>query len=418
MSLAKHRWNSLIVLLLLCSPVSAENWPAWRGPQQNGVATDSSLPLRWSPTENIAWKIALPGNGTSCPIVWDGQVIVTATSGREHSELHVLSFDLTTGKPRWHRRLTGHRTPVFTQFPPLRGHAMPSPVTDGKRLVVLFSTGEVAVFDLEGQPLWFRSVQEEYGEIDNDYGLAASPVIVEDRVLLTVDHSRGSYLLALDMDSGRTDWKEPRPTIGENWTTPLVVNRNDRPIALCAGSRQLAAHDVATGKRLWSRDNLARLCCPMPIPVDDSVIVTSGPGGNVQSLQWSSDQAAAPERRWLTTKGAGFVPSAICVNGLYFYASDRGILSCLDLADGKEVWTHRGTGAFRGSPVAAGNHVYFTNLEGQTVVLDAAREYRAVGGGELGEAVSASPAISDGCFVFRTEGHLVCVTAPDASRKP
>lgn len=402
---------ALLIGLVLSRVVQAENWPMWRGPQQNGVAHDERLPLRWSPTEGVRWKVPLPGNGTSCPIVWDDQVIVTASSSRDHTKLHVLSYSLATGKPLWERRLSGHETPLFTQFPPLRGHAMPSPVTDGKRIITLFATGELAAFDLTGEPLWFRSLQEEFGEIDNDYGLAASPVLFGDRVLVPVDHSRGSYLAAFDADEGQPKWRTAREGISDNWSTPLLIESENQSIAVCAGSGRLEAFNLADGGKAWATDTLARLCCPMPIPSCDRIIVTSGPGGNVQSLQRNADLMTAPHRAWLSTKGAGFVPSAICVGDLYFYANDRGILTCLDLANGQEVWTQRLDGAFRGSPVAAGDRVYFTNLEGKTQVIAAAREFRELGSGSLDEPISASPAISDGCLIFRTEGHLVCISA-------
>jgi len=387
----------------------AENWPAWRGLQQNGVSREASLPSNWSPQTGVSWKISLPGNGTSCPIVWDDQVIVTATSGRDHRELHVLSFHLSDGKARWQRTISGHATPLFTQFPPLRGHAMPSPATDGKHVIALFTTGELAAFDLNGEPLWFRSLQESDGEIDNDYGLAASPVIVDDLVVVQVDHSRESYLLAVDIDSGRTEWKQPRTAIRENWTTPVIVSQANSKILLCAGSHQLAAFDARTGRSGWVSGGLARLCCPMPIPVGDRVVLTSGPGGSVQCLQLSGDLMTPPSQQWQSIKGAGFVPSAICVNGLYYYANDRGILSCHDLTSGEELWTQRLIGAFRGSPVASGNGIYFTSIDGETTVIKPARTFERIGSGTLGVPVSASPAISQGRILFRTEKHLVCI---------
>lgn len=409
MFFCKQPIAAIALLAMFTQAANAENWPMWRGPRQDGVAINETPPLSWSATEGVRWKVPLPGQGTSSPIVWDGQVFLTATSRRDHLELHVLSYSLTSGEKLWERRLFGHETALFTQFPPQRGHAMPSAVTDGKRVIALFSTGELAAFDRDGLPLWFHSLQEEFGEIDNDYGLATSPVLAGDQVLLAVDHGRGSYLVAFDADEGQRLWKSDRAGISDNWSTPLLVSRGDKTLTLCAGSGRLEAFELSRGEKVWSVDQLARLCCPMPIPFGDSVIVTSGPGGNVQRLKHDADPKTAPSQLWKSSKGAGFVPSAVCVSDLYFYANDRGILSCLDLANGQELWTQRLEGAFRGSPVAAANRVYFTNLDGRTQIIEAAREYRLLGTGDLAEPISASPAISDGCLLFRTEKHLVCI---------
>lgn len=388
----------------------ADNWPSWRGPHQNGVTTEADVPVRWSASHNIRWNVQLPGQGTSSPIVWKDQVIVTSTSGRTHTEQHVLCYRLSSGEPLWHRRLIGLETPLFTQFPPQRGHAMPSPVTDGSTLVVLFSTGDLAALDMQGRPLWFRSLQEEYGAIDNDYGLATSPVILEDMVVVQIDHSRGSYLIAIQLTSGHTMWKVPRPEIAENWTTPVAVATGEQQSVVCAGTGKLIAYELATGRQQWSVDSLARLCCPTPILVGRQLIVTSGPGGNVQGLTLSPTWGGEPQRQWLTVKGAGFVPSGICVGDRYYYASERGILTCLDVRDGQEVWSRRLEGSFRGSPVATDTHIYFTNLEGRTTVLPVAGDGKQeLIRNELGEAISASPAISQGCLVFRTESRLICV---------
>lgn len=387
--------------------LGTERWPTWRGPSQDGVSTTSQIPLSWSPTNNVRWKTALPGNGTSSPVVWDQRVFLTATSGRDHTELHVLAFDLESGKKVWERRMTGHATALFTQFPPARGHAMPSPVTDGEYLVTLFSTGELAAFSLAGEPLWFRSLQEEFGEIDNDYGLSASPAIAGTGVLLQIDHARGSYLTNIDLETGRTTWKVERAGAAESWASPVVVPAGGESIVVCAGSGKLRGYELATGKEVWQSDDLARLCCPTPIPVGDRLVVTSGPGGNVQCLRLGKGVNDVPAREWRTPKGSGFVPSGIVVDGRYYYASERGIVTCLDLARGEEVWAQRLGGSFRGSPVADGRHIVFTSLEGKSTVIEAGAQYRVVGEGELGEPVSASPAmVSDG-LLFRTEGHLV-----------
>lgn len=407
-----HLYFSQLALLLMWTFVSvglAEDWPSWRGASGNGTSAETNVPVQWKDPEGIRWKVELPGVGTSCPVIVGNSLYLTSTSGRTHQQLNVLCYDIANGNQRWHSRFFGTPTPVFTMFPPARGHAMPSVVANDERVIALFSTGELFSLDTNGRLQWTRSLAADYGAVENDYGIAASPVLLKDRVLLQIDLTEGSYVIAVSLKDGRTLWKSERHEVSDNWSSPVVTTIDSKQVLLCAGSKRLEAIDTTDGKSLWKAEGLARLCCPTPILWKDSVIVTSGPGGNVQRLRLSGKPDAPPMQLWQSVKGAGFVPSAICVEGLYFYGSDRGIVSCLDLNSGDELWQQRLGTAFRGSPVAAEGRVYFTTLDGKVTVIKAARQYEQVAVSELGEQVSASPAIADRALFFRGEKHLICV---------
>ena len=398
-----------LVVLTCYGFMMADDWPAWRGPCQNGMSTEVRLPVKWTDPENLRWKTEVPGTGTSCPVIVGSSVLLTATSGRNHSQLHVLCFDKDKGQLQWDRKFFGTPRPVFTMFPPARGHAMPSVASNGSMIVALFSTGELFALDMQGRLRWTRSLAVDYGPFENDYGIAASPVISKDRVFLQVDRSENAYLLSVSLEDGETVWKRDRLEISDNWSTPVVTTIDSTPVIMCAGSKRLEAFDATSGAPLWMVEGLARLCCPTPILMDDSVIVTSGPGGNVRRLRLPLRLDGKPETLWQSVKGAGFVPSGICVGDLYYYGSDRGIVSCLDLKTGEELWQQRIGAAFRGSPVAADGHIYFTTLDGKVTVIKAARQYHEVAVNELGEQVSASPAIADQALFYRGEKHLICI---------
>lgn len=403
---------SPIVWLLMCgfAPVAqADDWPSWRGANGSGTSVETKVPVQWKEPEGIRWKVELPGVGTSCPVIVGNSLYLTSSSGRTHDQLNVLCYDISNGSLRWHSKFFGTPTPVFTMFPPARGHAMPSVVANADSVIALFSTGELFSLDANGRLQWTRSLAADYGALDNDYGIAASPVLLNDRVLLQIDLTEGSYVLAVSLKDGRTLWKSERHEVSDNWSTPVVATIDSKHVLLCAGSKRLEAIDSASGKSMWTIDGLARLCCPTPILWKDSVIVTSGPGGNVQRIRLPEKADAGPRQLWQSVKGAGFVPSAICVEDLYFYGSDRGIVSCLDLNSGEELWQQRMGTAFRGSPVAAEGRVYFTTLDGKVTVIKAARQYEEVAVNDLGEQVSASPAIADRALFFRGEKHLICV---------
>src|SRR5947208_1809237 len=195
-----RRLLALLTVLLLPAVVPAENWPGWRGPDHNGISTEKGLPEKWSATENVRWKAPLPGAGVSAPIVWGNHVFVTASDGRQNDRLHLLCFDRDTGKQLWHARFFGSAVSEG-QFAP-GGMAVPTPATDGKHVFALFGTGDLVCVDFDGRPVWVRSLAQEYGPFRNRWGMAGSPVLVGDLLVVQVDHSGPCYLLGVDAATG------------------------------------------------------------------------------------------------------------------------------------------------------------------------------------------------------------------------
>jgi outer membrane protein assembly factor BamB len=387
----------------------AGDWPSWRGPQNDGASTELNLPIRWRVPENVRWKTEVPGTGTSCPIAVGSSVLLTSTSGRDHSELHVISFDIKEGLIQWDRKFFGTAQPAIETFPPEHGHAMPSLVSDGSIVIALFSTGELFALDIQGHLQWTRSLAADYGGFENGDGIVGSPVISGDRVLVQVDRAQNAFLLAMSLSEGETLWKQDREGISDNWSTPIVTNIGKTQVILCAGSKRLDAFDATNGVLLWTVKGLSRSCCATPTLFDDSVIITSGPAGSVNRFRLPKRLDNKPDELWHSTKTGGFVPSAICVEDLYFYCNDRGVLSCLDLKTGDELWQHRLGGTFLSSPVAADGRIYFTAIDGKVTVINAGRRYEELATNQLGEQISASPAIADGALLYRGEKHLICV---------
>ncbi|MCL4193335.1 MAG: PQQ-binding-like beta-propeller repeat protein, partial [Thermoguttaceae bacterium] len=195
----------LAILLAGVAQLARADWPQWRGPNRDGVAADTALPVQWSATQNVRWKVPLPGAGNGSPIIYRDLVLVTATSGRDHGELHVLAYDRGNGQPVWRTNLfASPAPPPYALFPPERGHAAPTPAVDGRQVVALFGSGDLVALDLEGRPLWMRSLVLDYGPIEGNYGLASSPLIVDDLVVVQIDRLDGSYLAAFDVATGAT----------------------------------------------------------------------------------------------------------------------------------------------------------------------------------------------------------------------
>lgn len=401
------------LFVLVLPLLIAADWPQWRGPTLDGVSTEKGFPTEWDgPSgKNVAWKVPLVGQGNSSPVIYGADVILTATSGRDHSELHVLCYDVATGKTRWKRDLTA--TPAdapFSMFPPERGHAASTPVVTKDAIYALFGTGDLVCLDRAGKLRWVRALAKEYGAIRNDYGIAASPIVAEGVVLVQIDHLDGSYVLAVDVVTGTNKWKTARTFAYDNWATPVVVRVGDETHVVCVGTKRLVGYRLQDGVERWSLDGLERLCSCTPIVRENMMYAVSGPNGATLAV----DLAAKPTPKmvWQSKKTGPFVPSAIVVGDLYFYANDQGAGTCLELQTGTERWKERiGNGRMRPSPVAADGLIYFTALDGMTTVINATATFASRGSNKLGEDVAASLALAQQRIFIRSAKHLWCIAA-------
>lgn len=395
--------------VLATCPLGAENWPGWRGPLRTGVTTDDGVPVTWSPTENVIWKVTLQGTGISNPVVWEDRIFLTASEGRDQGELHVVCLDRETGVERWHQRLWGTAPTVF--FYPKSGMASPSAITDGKHLWTFFGTGDVFCFDMHGGLVWQRSLAEEYGEFENRFAASSSPLLFEDSLILQCDHYGASYLIALDQLTGANHWKTDRPEVWLSWSSPQLVPVDNRFELAVSGSERLDGYDPRTGQRLWTVRGMARECVPTPVLGDGMLFAVSGPNGvHVAIKPGGTGDVTDSHVVWRNERGTSFVPSGIVVGPRYYVADDKGIATCLDTATGKTLWRKRLGGNFTASPVAAGTLLFLTNEAGSTLVLDAAQpEYHELARNEIGEDVYSSMAISQGSLFIRTSKHLIRV---------
>lgn len=388
----------------------AGDWPQWRGPTGDGRSDEKHFPMRWSDTENVKWKVPLPGAGNSSPIVWKDKVIVTASTGREHTTLHVLCYNRATGKRQWETTFFASPAPApFSQFPPERGHAAPSAATDGKIVVALFGSGDLVGLDLDGRLKWFRSLASEYGPFRNEYGVSSSPILHGGMAFLQIDHDAASYLLAVDAATGKTRWRTMRAA-QDGWATPQVAEVGGKSQVICLGTRKAISYDAVSGKEVWTLDGFERLCSVTPLVRNNVLYATSGPRGEVMAIDLSTQSEGMPPKvLWRSRKIGPFIPSPVLVGKFLLVPNDQGMVTCLDAATGKELWKERVGGRARPSPVVAGDVVYLTGLDGTTVVFTAGTEFEPFAKNKLGEDVAASPALAYGCLFIRSEKHLWCI---------
>lgn len=398
----------MLPLALLCflpPPASAENWPGWRGPGNRGVSSETGLPVRWSATENVRWKTPLKMAGVSQPVVWGERVFLTASDGRLNDRLHVLCYHRDDGRLLWHARLFGSAP---TDLYPPGGMAVPTPAADGKHLVALFGTGDLACLDFDGKPVWVRSLAEEYGPFRNRWGMAASPILVDGAAVVQVDHWSQSYLLAVEAATGANRWKTDRDA-AVNWTSPLAVRAGERTQIVTAGTHQVVAYDADSGSELWRVGGLGQQCIPSPVVFEDLVIAASGdntlavrPGGKTGTL----DKRGLA---WNNKKAVAFVPSPLVYGKEVYLPTDKGFGLCLDARTGKQRWRERLGEQYHASPVAGDGKVYFASKEGVVRVVRAGPTFELLAENDLGEGIVASPAISAGRLFLRGDKHLFCI---------
>ena len=401
----RRRWRGvwvavLLGVLALAGPARTEDWPQFRGPDGTAASRERGLPTRWGTGENVRWKASLPGRGLSSPVVARGRVYVTACTGPRQDRLHLLCLDAASGERLWERRLqaTGN-----TVCHPKASMAAPTPAADGERVYALFATGDLACFSGGGDLLWYRALARDHPRLSNQVGMAASPVLWKDLLLVPLETADESCALALDKRTGRTRWQVERPR-EVNWVTPLLLRNGDRDEVLFQSSREVTAYDPASGRKLWTYPGEGLFPVPsVPSPAaGDGLVVLAGgvalrPGRG----------KAPPQVAWKARKLRPAYASPLYYRGRVYAVNNSAIiLNCFDGKSGKVLWQQRVKGPFSASPVAADGKVYLVNEEGLTTVLRAGDRPEILSRNELGEGVLATPALADGAIFLRSERHL------------
>jgi outer membrane protein assembly factor BamB len=396
----------LFGLLAACAPAAASEWPQFRGPGGSALSSDTGLPTTWDVKAgtNVRWQAALPARGVSCPVVAKGKVYVTCCGGYRQDRLHVLAFDAATGKRLWERQFTATGS---TNSHPKTSMAGATPVTDGERVFALFGTGDVAALDADGNLLWYRALVRDYPTITNQVGMAASPVLWKDVLLVPMENAGDQSLaLALDAKTGKNLWKAERSR-DINWVTPLLRPRGDRAEVLFQSAGELTAYDVQTGEKRWAYKGGRLGVVPTPVAADGLLLA---PGGETAALRPPTDKGD-PEVVWSTNKLSSGYTTPVYYQKRVF-AISSAFLNVVGAEDGKPVGQPvRLRGTFWASPVAADGKVYAVNEEGTTFVVKVGDKVDLVATNAIGEEVVATPAIADGALFLRTSERLYCIGA-------
>ena len=383
-------------LLLPATHTSAADWPMFRGPGGSSIASDGSLPAEWSVEEgkNVAWKADLPGRGVSGPIIVDGKVILTASSGPTRNRLHVLAFDMDSGKQLWHRQFwaTGrtlcHETSAV---------AAPTPTSDGKRVFAYFSSNDIVALDLDGNLLWMRGLALDYPGAGNDIGLSSSPVVAGDVVVVQCEAQGTAFVSALDVQDGSTRWDAERSQ-KSNWSSPISFSQTQSgesvDAVLLQSAQSLSAHRADSGATLWE---LPIECDTISSSVMDNYLFVPNGGMYVFDISKQSSLLTGPI--WKESKLKTGSPSPVVVGDNLFVINSAGVLICGSLESKKIVWRKRLGGSFWATPISDGKHLYCINAMGQSFVVQIEGKGKIVSKSDFGEDILASPAASKGALL-------------------
>ena len=405
--------------VLAASVASAENWPQWRGPADDGISNETNLPTKWSDKDNLAWKFALPGMGESTPVVWGDRIFLTCQDG-DHIALFCIGTD---GKEVW-------RKPVGPGGGKVRGDegngASASPSTDGKHVYVFIGSGELACYDFDGAETWKFNVQQKYGDFRMNWGFHSSPLLDGDRLYLQLFHSNAHLLVALNKANGDEVWKVARKGGGrgenqESYASLVVYRKGDDAYLIAHGDDFATAHRLTDGSEVWrvgdltdkNRQDLRFVASPVVSP--DLIVVPSCKGGPVVAVKPDARgmiETGGASEPWRLAKGTPDVPSPLVHDGLVYLCKEDGALVCLDAKTGEEKYNKRiHSSRYRASPVWADGNLYLTAKDGVVTVVKAGPTFEKVAENTLPDQFQASPAVSGGRIYFHGFGALYAVGA-------
>ena len=406
----------ILSLIVTAGTMLSANWPAWRGPNGDGVSAEKNLPIKWSPTENIAWKLALPQWSGATPVIW-GDMIFLNVAEADGDALSLWAVNRAKGEVLWKKPLSTGNNKQRKQ-----NMSSPSPVTDGTTVWVMTGTGFLRAFDFKGTELWTRDIQKDYGRFGLNWGYANSPLLLEGDLIVPVLHGMKtddpSYLLRIDGKTGKTEWRIERPTkaIRESpdaYITPALARVGNASEIIINGGDAVTGHEPASGKELWRADGLnpdnnpAYRIVASPVTFGDIVIAPTRERPMLILKAGGRGDVTTSHKLWDFQNGPD-VPTPV-TDGTYLYViNDRGIAYCLELKTGKPVYgPERLTpGTYSASPVLADGKIYITSEDGVASVYRAGPKFELLAANKMDDYTLSSIAVKEGQLFLRTAGWL------------
>ena len=408
-------FRAAVLIALLAGAARAENWPQWRGPNNDGISTEKKLPTTWSKDKNVAWKLTLPGPGSSTPVVWGDKIFLTAQDGKKL----VLMCVSTAGKELW----KGDLGPMVRSGRPGfggEGGANPSSSTDGKAVYAFAANGDFAAFDFTGKELWRFNAQERYGKFRIQFGIQSTPVLHGDRLYLQLLHDGGQKVACLDKADGKEKWAIDRESDGraENkhgYTSPFIWKKGKEAYLVVHGNDYTTAHELKDGAEIWrvgdlnpkGRYNPTLRFVASPVCLPDLIVIPTAKQQGVVGLKPGAKgkvNKGDKSEQWRLARGTPDVPSPLVHDGIVYLVGEGGSLTTLDAKTGKEIYKKQvNSDTHWASPVYADGKIYIQSWGGTTSVVQAGKDYKVLARNTLDpdDTTLASPVISGGRIYLR-----------------
>ena len=381
------------------------------------MAPGKDYPLKWSSSENVAWRVKLPGGAGSTPAVWGDRIFVVSGDAGNNA---LLCLKRKTGRTLWKKTIGAERKGKHKKG----SGANPSPTTDGKHVYVYYKSGDLACLDFDGNIVWQHNLQKLYGEDTLWWDLGTSPVLTKKYLVVACMQSGPSYLAAFDKTTGKLAWKVARmlkapEESAQSYSTPIVIEDGGSEKLVVLGADHVTMHAVADGKELWRVGGLNPTghkffrSIASPVVADGMVFAPYARGKNLTAIRMGgSGDVTKTHVAWTMDSNTPDVPTPVAVGGRVYVLSDKGTMTCLDLKTGRQVWQgtlpkHRAK--YSSSPVVADGRIYATREDGMTFVLDTGDEFKQLAANQLGEFTLATPVFNNGQVLIRTFEHLYCI---------
>ncbi|NQT88201.1 PQQ-binding-like beta-propeller repeat protein, partial [bacterium] len=388
----------------------AKQWSRFRGPGGNGVSPFANAPTAWDGKsgDGILWKTPVPLSAPNSPVRWGDQLFM---SGAKQDKLVVrcelYGFDAVSGKLQWTRSIEWRAKNEDDMLEPMEatGFAASTVATDGERVYAIFATGQILACTLDGKEAWVHN----FGKLDNSYGHGSSLATDGKRLIVLLDQAmpedKKSRLYAFDGPTGKIVWETVREQ-PHTWGTPIVIAAGKRREIICTGDPWLMSYDAKDGKALWRVDIMGGEIAPSPVFAGGHVIIANSGAYAAAIRPGGSGDVTKTHVAWKTDEGLPDISSPSATDELVFLLTSDGLLTCLDMKNGKIIWEHEFETAFSASPCLAGGKLYLTSEKGVTIVVQAGRAFKELGRSELGEKARASLAFGDGRIYLRGKTNL------------
>jgi outer membrane protein assembly factor BamB len=416
--------STVSVVLLISSNTYAASgqdyWPNWRGPDNTGASKTANPPVTWSETENIKWKVALPGESISTPIVWENKIIyLTAieTDVKDSGQFNEYKFDIVcldreTGKTLWQK--TTIQTAPHEGHQPTGSFACSSAVTDGKYVWAGFGSRGVYCYDMDGKQIWAKDLGKM--RISRGFGEGSSIALAGNAIIVQMDQEDQSKIYALNKENSVILWQKDRDEV-TSWATPLPVEYDGKFQVVTDATKLIRSYDVATGDILWQCGGLTRNVIPSPVAGLGMVFCTSGYSGNklmAIELGHSGSLDGTNAIKWeVSGRTTPYVPSPMLYgNRIYTLFNNNAVLSCYNAETGKPYYESQnmeGAKGYYASPVGAGDKVYLASQNGATVVIKNADTYEVLATNKLDDQFDASPALVGNQIILKGHKSIYCI---------